>query len=82
MNKKEFDQAKRLDSHGATYATFTTANVEAQLECIYITFPVTGWYKLAGTTKEIYFVAGDQLKIGGPIRISNPKSGDTKNNDL
>lgn len=53
------------DSHGAVNAT---------LEAVVITVPVTGWYKLTETAKEIFLQAGAELILNGPMP-SNPVNG-------
>ena len=65
MTDNDLKKLSKPDTHGAT---------RASMECVCITFPVSGWYKLNGD-REIYFLAGDQLVINGPFIIQSPKSG-------
>lgn len=57
------------DSHGSVFITN---------ECVCITFPVTGWYRIPGSEKEVYFKAGDQLILNGPYYPPFPQTGDTR----
>lgn len=64
------------DTHGAL--NYIPKSSITTTECICITFPVTGWYKIKGQNKELYFLAGDQLVMNGPYTPSFPKTGDSK----
>jgi hypothetical protein len=59
------------------FDTHSCVNV-LENECVVITFPISGWYKIAGHKKEIWFRAGDQLILNGPFSPSNPGTGDQR----
>lgn len=72
--KTDGENKKYPDSHGAV----NIVNNSTATECVCITFPATGWYKIAGTDKSIYFRAGDQLVLNGPYTPPFPQTGDVK----